>query len=240
MGDRAKALGRGAVALAGAALVFLVTHRPAGAGGAADLLPEGLQLPNPSALVPLDGTIAWNGLASEVVVFGAEAEPEAVIATIRAQWEGEPVEWFETETPAGRALIVFDLHRGERWTLLVRRKEDGRTEAIRSRAPLAVPAAATARLPFDLPDALEIVSHLEDRVGGRRVVTAGAVAIDDAKARAICDAARKAGWEGDCTSDDATADGNAVELHRGEERLHLHFAQGPFGQRWLALRWEAE
>lgn len=238
-----KALARGALALVATTLFLsLAIRERADADAAARLLPEGLHLPETTAAFPLEGDLAWNGSTTETLVFHTEASPEALLEEMRRQWEERPVEWFEAELPEGRALTVFDFHQGMRWTLFARRIEGGRTEAIRSLAPLAGEKEEEARPPFELLASLELVSLLEDRAGGKTVITGSAVEVerDERAMIALCVAASESGWVGDCGATQGDAGREMVELARGEERLLLHFVEGPFEKRWLGFHWEME
>jgi hypothetical protein len=214
-----------------------VLRDPAGAEPSAGLLPEGLWAPGISSLHHLDGSIASDGTEMETLVFTTSASPGEVVDHFRAQWEDRAVEWVEAELPDGRALTVLDFHEGMRWTL-VAREARGSTEVIRSVGRGSGADDEPTPPPLDLPEALGVVSHTRDRVGGLVVDTWVAVVEHGGDAlSSLCEGARTHGWEGDCAF--PAGEGLAVfELRRASESLVLGVGDGPLGRRWATIRWE--
>lgn len=244
MGKRIpRALFRAAAAL-GLSFLFLAFSLlgSAEAEDASALLPEGLLLPSPSNLTPLEGEIAWNGMAAEKILFSTTADPETTIAHFRAQWKALPVEWLEAELPDGRALVVYDFHGGRRWLMAARRSVDGRTEVVRTLGPIASGEPPGTHLPFQFPEETTLVTEMRDSSAGQQIWTGTAVVEEPSEAigAAICRAAAAEGWEGSCAFSAEAVDLQAIELRRGHKRLTLVFGAGPLEKHWLSLRWEAE
>lgn len=224
---------------------FLQRVGAAGAEGEATV-------PGASVAIPFAGELTVGGKRVEAALYRVDEGPEAHLRRLLDQWSESQVHLHVEAMEGGFFLGVVDIHAGLHMTYTIRGRAGGGAEVLRGISRLLPEETERPRLldTIELPEGLQLVSHIQDRVGEQEVETSLLVSEVDAEqlvdrlqrslSLSPCDGAAEAervreGAPASALPEEKEANGSLCGSRGGVE-LRLGVDSRAEGETWVLLR----